>query len=300
MPKSLLILAACLFFTACQSANQNANQNTTATTTVTPPQIQQLSTTPRPQSIVALMQQRGAQDEARPVLKIVEPAPGATVKGFLVSVKLTLSGDLKGYQTGLNQTGTGNHINVILDNQPYEAYYQLNQPFELRNVSAGRHILRVFAARPWQESYKNPEAFAMVAFTVVNAPLEKPPAGPQPTPEGKNMAASQAGEIDLNKPLLTYSRPQGEYKDAEADAIMIDFWLSQAQLAGDGGAYRVRYAVDDKEPQFVDKWQPIWLTGWTAGEHKVKLELVDRDGQVVSNGDYNSIERKIMVTRGRH
>ena len=52
------------------------------------------------------------------------------------------------------------------------------------------------------------------------------------------MQASQAGRFDKSKPLLTYSRPKGEYKDADADAIMIDFWLSNAKLEGDGGEYR--------------------------------------------------------------
>ena len=41
-------------------------------------------------------------------------------------------------------THTGNHIHVILDNQPYEAYYNLDQEFELRNVADGEHTLRVF------------------------------------------------------------------------------------------------------------------------------------------------------------
>src|SRR5947207_6374543 len=63
-------------------------------------------------------------------------------------------------------TGKGNHIHVILDNQPYEAYYEIGQPFELRNVTEGKHTLRVFPSRPWHESYKNDGAFQMVEFTV--------------------------------------------------------------------------------------------------------------------------------------
>jgi hypothetical protein len=53
-----------------------------------------------------------------------------------VKLKLALSGDLKGYQPHKDEaTGMGNHIHVILDNQPYEAYYNLDQEFELRNVA---------------------------------------------------------------------------------------------------------------------------------------------------------------------
>jgi len=88
---------------------------------------------------------RGEQDQAKPVLKIVSPAKGAVINGSKVEVKLDLSGDLKGYMPHKDPaTGKGNHVHVILDNQPYEAYYELGQPFELRNVVAGKHTLRVF------------------------------------------------------------------------------------------------------------------------------------------------------------
>ena len=63
-------------------------------------------------------------------------------------------------------TMKGNHIHVILDNQPYEAYYNRDEPFELRNVTEGTHTIRVFPSRPWHESYKNDTAFQMVTFTV--------------------------------------------------------------------------------------------------------------------------------------
>ena len=91
----------------------------------------------------------------------------AVINGSKVEVKLDLSGDLKGYMPHKDPaTGKGNHIHVILDNQPYEAYYELGQPFELRNVAEGKHTLRVFPSRPWHESYKNDGAFQMVTFTV--------------------------------------------------------------------------------------------------------------------------------------
>jgi len=33
------------------------------------------------------------------------------------------------------------------------------------------------------------------------------------------------------------------------------------------------------------------------GKHQVKLELVDKDGNVVDNGGYNSTMREITVTK---
>lgn len=317
----LLILAG------CEQSTDNAN--TTATSSVTPPGVQNLTVVPRPQKIVDLMKARGEQDEAKPTVRILSPAMNAVINGSSVDVKLELSGDLKGYMPHKDPaTGKGNHIHVILDNQPYEAYYEINQPFELRNLTEGKHTLRVFPSRPWHESYKNEGAFQMVEFTVKGggdasrptttkdgqkmADATKSPAGrseptkaananvsasPTPAREGKDFAPSKAGDVDPTKPLLTYSRPKGEYKAEDADPIMIDFWLSNAQLQSDGGEYRVRYTVDGGEARFIDTWKPIWLSGWISGKHTVKLELVDKSGNLVDNGGYNSTTREITVIK---
>ncbi|HVF43650.1 MAG TPA: hypothetical protein VM936_11595 [Pyrinomonadaceae bacterium] len=333
-------LAACLSFAACSSdMNANnanaANANAAASPT---PAVQSLSQVERPQKVKDQMAQRGEQDSAAPALKIVEPKDGATVTGANVKLRLALSGDLKGYEPHKDpSTGMGNHIHVILDNQPYEAYYNLGHEFELRNVSEGPHTVRVFASRPWHESYKNDGSFQMVSFTVkgggdaskptttnsgekmadqsgaankviapvnpnANSNANKPAEGstaPAPTPEGKDYAQQPgpAASVDKTKPLLTYSRPKGEYKGADADSIMIDFWLSNAKLRGDGGEYRVRYSVDGGEAKYIDKWEPVWLTGWTSGKHTVKLELVDASGNAVENGGYNTTSRDITVVK---
>ncbi|MFN0125016.1 MAG: hypothetical protein ACKV2V_31310 [Blastocatellia bacterium] len=283
----------------------------TATAPVaTPEPKQELTVGERPQGVKDLMAARGEQDKASPALKIVSPANNAAISGSTVNVKLGISGDLKGYKPGKNPDGTGNHIHVILDNQPYEAHYHLDHGFELRNVAEGKHTLRVFASRPWHESYKNNGSFQMVSFTVKGGgdaakptttaggqKMADPKASPAPEKEGKDVAASQGGAADTKKPLLTYSRPKGEYKDKAADSIMVDFWLSGAKLQGDGGEYRVRYSIDGGAPQFIDKWEPIWVKGWIAGKHKVKIELVDKTGAVVDNGGYNITEREISVVK---
>jgi hypothetical protein len=320
---SSLVFASCLLLllllAGCQPPDNNTNA--TATTSVTPPGVQNLTVVPRPQKIADMMKARGEQDDAKPTIKIITPARNATLNGSTVEVKLELSGDLKGYMPHKDPaTGKGNHVHVILDNQPYEAYYEINQPFELRNVAEGKHTLRVFPSRPWHESYKNDGAFQMVEFTVkgggdaakptttkdgqkmadaAKSPLAYASPGATPTParEGKDYAPSKAGDVDPTKPLLTYSRPKGEYKGEDADPIMIDFWLSNAKLQGDGGEFRVRYSVDGGEAKFIDTWQPIWLGGWISGTHKVKLELVDKAGNLVDNGGYNSTTREITVVR---
>jgi hypothetical protein len=293
-------------------ANHNAtNSNTNAA----PGGPQNLITVDTPQRIKDMMAARGEQDSAEPTLRIVSPAEGSMISSSTVPVKLDLSGDLKGYKPGMDPaTKMGNHIHVILDNQPYEAYYNIDgSAFELRNVADGEHTLRVFASRPWHESYKNDGSFQIVKFTVKNgkANSNQPAttnsgqqmsnansnANAAPAPEGKAMQSSTGGAVDAKKPLLTYSRPKGEYKEADADPIMIDFWLANGKLVGDGGEYRVRYSVNGGEPKFVEKWAPLWLQGWTAGKHSIKLELIDKDGNVVDNGGYNSTTRDITVVK---
>src|SRR6267378_2068523 len=197
---SLFFLIALLIsLAACADSNRD-NANTTATTTVTPPPTQMLSVVSRPQAILDLMKQRGEEDQAKPVLKIISPAKNATINGSTVEVKLDLTGDLKGYKPHKDPaTQKGNHIHVILDNQPYEAYYEINQPFELRNVTEGKHTLRVFASRPWHESYKNDGNFQMVEFTVKGG---GDASKPTTTKDGQTMASptkSPAAKAEASK-----------------------------------------------------------------------------------------------------
>lgn len=322
MKKFALILAgaAVAIVSACGPAVENlpnanhANHNANSNTNAAPGGPQNLTEVERPQKVKDMMAARGEQDSASPVLKIVTPAEGSTVTSSTVAVKLDLSGDLKGYKPGQDpQTKMGNHIHVILDNQPYEAYYHIDgAPFELRNVSNGEHTLRVFASRPWHESYKNDGSFQIVKFTVKNGnantnqpattntgqQMSNANANAAPTSEGKAMQASTGGAVDSKKPLLTYSRPKGSYNGINDVPIMIDFWLANAKLVGDGGEYRVRYSVNGGEPKFIEKWAPIWLQGWTnVGGQTIKLELVDKDGNVVENGGYNSTTREITITK---
>ncbi|MBA2494898.1 MAG: hypothetical protein H0V31_09425 [Acidobacteria bacterium] len=321
LTKFFVFLVALALFAACSKeptqlnpggytgTNKDIGNNKTEGETE-PSAAQNLTEVDRPQKIQEMMASRGNQDKAAPTLKSVEPTNGAIVGSSTVKVKLELGGELMGYEPMKDpQTGMGNHIHVILDNQPYEAYYNLDQEFELKNVADGEHTLRVFPSRPWHESYKNSGAFQMVKFTVKNggADTTKPATtnsnqmmsntNSSATPEGKEMKKSTAGAVDASKPLLTYSRPKGDYKGADVENIMIDFWLSNAKLVGDGGEYRVKYSIDGGEPKFIDKWQPIWLSGWTNGKHPIKLELVDKNGNLVDNGGYNSTTQEITVAK---
>ncbi|MFV0387140.1 MAG: hypothetical protein ACK5NT_00155 [Pyrinomonadaceae bacterium] len=295
-----------LTFVGCNQS-QNSNSGTNSTTTASESasgESTNIKTVPRPEAIIEKMNARGEQDKAKPTLTIVEPKDGAALTSSTVKINVSVTGDLKGIKEGKDDAGNGNHVHVILDNQPYAAHYMWNEGFELRNVTDGEHTLRMFVSRPWHESYKNSEAFKAIKFTVKNGNADE--AKPTTDDKGNTLAdaktegadaqPSTAGDVDFSKPLLTYSRPKGEYKNAKTEPIMLDFWLSNAKLADDEGEYTVRCTVNNSEPIVIKTWQPIWLVGWNDGKNTVKLELLDKDGKLVENGGYNSTTREVTVS----
>lgn len=180
----------------------------------------------------------------------------------------------------------GQHIHVILDNEPYEASYDPAKPFspengKFNNLMPGTHTLRAFPSREWHESIKQPDAadFDMVVFNVGKATVT---------------------DINKNAPLLTYSRPKGDYKVGDDPrGVMLDFYLRNVTL-GDND-HKVRYTLDGKDPKVVTKWEPVWWK-WEElipGEHTVLLELLDKDNKPVpfkvGNMDYNHTERTFKV-----
>src|SRR6185312_16326432 len=102
--------------------------------------------------------------------------------------------------------------------------------------------------------------------------------------------------VDLKKPLLIYSRPKGDYKGDMANHVLIDFQLLNDTLAdaqknktGDHVAIAVTGpGIDDKLTANVTKFgTPYYLDNLRNGQYTVKLDLLDKDGKPVTNGDWN-------------
>jgi len=292
------LAAALLVSVGCGTAVEESGEQTTPETT----EASEMKTVEVPDAIQEKIKARGETEQAEPELNVESPKDGEVIESSTVKVKVKIGGDLKGYKMGKADDGTGNHVHVILDNQPYAAHYMWDEGFELRNVTDGEHTLRMFPSRPWHQSYKNEKAFKVIKFTVKNGKADE--TKPTTDGDGKKMAdavegadvkESSAGEVDLTKPLLTYSRPKGIYKGDDAKAIMIDFWLSNAKLKGDGGEYMVHYTINGGPMKMIMKWEPQWISGWKKGKNSVKLWLVDGDGKAVENGGYNTTEREITI-----
>jgi hypothetical protein len=296
-----VILVLSLVLSSCSTNNDNSY--TTATTVVAPPPRQVLRVVPKPREIFDLENERDGGSTSMPVLKILFPPNGTTISNSTVPVRISLTDNLK------PSAVYDDKIALTLDNEPYVAGYpyhlrpqvaKLFGPFELRNVVKGRHLLRAFVLKPTLETYKNEDALRMTTFTIAADSNDTKPtvtsAGEVIADERQPTGQFVGGqlEVDTAKPLLTFALPGGMNLTPDV-SLVIDFYLSNAKLKGDGGEYRVRYIIDDDDPQWIDKWEPVWLAGWIEGKHTVRLELIGPDGWPFLNGGYNIITREISV-----
>lgn len=237
--------------------------------------------------------------------------------------------DLMNYAIGkVDAGGNGQHIHLILDNEPYQAIYDITtatvlDPAKLPALTKGTHILRAFpSAGPndakgayEHEARKGDGAFAWVRFHVGE--------------KGGDLAL----DFDPAKPMLTYSRPKGEYVvgtvnqknfmldwyqtnvKLEAGGVHVAAWLDGKRLdefdvpkKGEGGKPIPVLDADKKPVLNADgspkhemakeygyrEWKPVIVPAPGVGEHVMKLELHDRDDKLVP-GPFNSTERKFTV-----
>jgi hypothetical protein len=216
-------------------------------------------------------QLRSRLEQYQPQVAIVSPRPDEMLKDNTVSVKLQVK-DLPLFKD--ERLGLGPHLHVFLDEQPYQAVYDVSEPLVLKDLQPGTHTLRVFAERPWHESFKNDGAYAQTTFHVFT---KSPENNPNP---------------DL--PLLTYSRPQGSYG---AEPILLDFFLANAPLHfvaeedSETADWRIRVTVNGSS-FVIDRWQPIYLKGFNPGKNWVQLEYIDASGNIIQNV-YNTTARVI-------
>ena len=214
-------------------------------------------------------------DRYEPQIKIISPTPDQVITDNKVAVSFEIK-DLPVFKSDL---GLGPHIHVILDNQEYRPLYNSSDTITFDSLTPGTHTLRVFASRPWHESFKNEGAYAQVTFHAF-------------AKTGENTPSPQS-------PLLTYSRPVGSYG---AEPIMLDFYLKNAPLhlaaLEDAGVtdWQIRATVNGKS-FLLENWQPIYLTGFKPGTNWVSLEFLDAQGNPILN-QFNSTAHLIEYQPG--
>ena len=214
--------------------------------------------------------------------QITAPADGEVVDSAGVDVTIEADSFETGTQTDTERaaeianSGNGQHFHVIVDNRPYLANYEAGTPFDIGDLEPGPHTVVAFPSRSYHESVKGRDAYDMVNFYV--------------------QADSGSFMLGPNEPAVIYSRPKGRYRRADAERIMLDFYLHNVELSEDG--YKARYTITDDEGTEVasitlTEWAPAFVTG-LDGTYEVNLQLIGSDGNVVP-GPFNDTTRKIRV-----
>jgi hypothetical protein len=209
---------------------------------------------------------RSVLNSRQPKVKILSPRPDEVLQDNQAEVKLQVK-DLPIFQN--EDLGLGPHLHLFIDDQPYRAIYDLDHPLHLEDLAPGTHTLRVLAAYPWFESFKNQEAYAQVTFHVFTKTNDNHPSATQP--------------------LLTYNQPQDVY---DAEPVMLDYYISNVpDKSQDATSPQVRVTINDTS-FVVHGEKTLYLSGFKPGKNWVRLELLDRQGQAVDNV-YNAPVRLI-------
>ncbi len=150
----------------------------------------------------------------------------------------------------------GQHIHLIIDDQPYAAKYESSFAYEIPD---GEHYMLAFLSRSYHESIKTDAAHVAKAVTVKDNGFE--------------------ATSDIEAPMLFYSRPKGTYTGAaETEKVMLDFYL--ANVPGFGTEHFVMAEING-EVHKIDTWQPYYIEGMPMGENTIKLTLVDKAGNAI-------------------
>jgi hypothetical protein len=274
---SKLVIAIALVLSLASCGEKATSTESTYNPRTNPQLTNQISEVSPP---VVIQELRRNLEAYQPQVKILAPKADEILPEDNVTVSLQVK-DLPIYKD--SKLELGSHLDVILDNQPYTEIYDLNQPLKITNLSPGTHTLRVFASRPWNESFKNADAYAQTTFHVLTKTDEN-----NPSP---------------NLPLITYSPSQGTYG---AEPILLDFYLTNAplQLTAKNdpkntlGDWRIRCTING-ESFILDRWESIYLKGWKVGKNWVKLDFLDGEGKPVKNVFNNSVRTIVYQPNGK-
>jgi hypothetical protein len=219
-----------------------------------------------PQIIQKLKQEL---EQYSPQVRIIEPRAEKTFNQTDVTLKLAVE-DLPIFQD--DRLHLGNHLNLIVDNEPFQSIYNLDEPIIIKNLAPGTHTVRVFAVSPWGESFKNEGAYAQTTFNV--------------------LTQTNANQPNTDLPLLTYNSPTGTYG---AEPVLLDFYLNAPDQGmglvnpdADHQPWQVKATINGTSFMIQD-WQPYYLTGFEPGENWVQLELIDETGKNVENVFNNTV-----------
>ena len=172
-------------------------------------------------------------------------------------------------QNGLANSSKGQHIHFIVNNDPYSAHYDQNFSKELKNEN---NVILAFLSRSFHESVKNQKAYILT-----------------------QVAKNKSDEIDLSQEFLFYSRPKGVYKGDDTKKLLLDFYLVNTNLSSKGNKVRLTITQKTFMHQFLlDSWEPYYIEGLHKGRVSLKLELLNKNMDLIES-DFNPSSREIIL-----
>ncbi|WP_373519559.1 hypothetical protein [Pricia sp.] len=253
-----------LLATGCKETKKNNVENTAD------PEMEADSTVPT----ITLEKLEGSPEYAEASLKMMKPTTAEMEAAGEADFAFEVNNYELGTQTDstmagmLANSGKGQHIHFILDNQPYSAHYE---PEFKKEIPSGTHYLVAFLSRSYHESVKNENSFVAKKMTVGEATDDM--------------------EVNFEEPTLIYSRPKGEYSGADTENLLLDFFLLNTTLSEDGN--KVRATINGEE-FMVTEWAPQVIKGLPKGEVTIKLELLDTEGNLIPGG-FNNVTRTVTL-----
>lgn len=198
---------------------------------------------------------------------------------YFYNTDINFNFEIENYKLGLQtdsenakilaNSGKGQHIHFILNNQPYSAHYEGSFNKE---IPLGSHHLVAFLSRSYHESVKN-ENSVFVKNLIV----------------GETYKDSIVP--DMSAPTLIYSRPKGTYTGKDTEQVLLDFFVLNTSLSEQGN--KVKATINDQE-FLITEWVPHVMEGLPLGEVTIKLELIDANGVVIP-GPYNNVTRTVTL-----
>ncbi len=202
-------------------------------------------------------------------MRITYPEMDQVMKDSRVEVKFELS--------NFEIKDDGPHLHYVLDNGSIREHFSPDDPIVLTSLSVGTHVLAVFPVTTWHESWKDKESLAIVVFHIKEK-SHRPP-------------------LDIEKPILIFNMPQGTVKRWNDRWVLFDFVVANVKIAkGDTRIedYRVLYILDGAKSLAEYYESRFWLNV-EDGTHKIGVQLVDKKGEFVPNGNWNRAVRTFRV-----
>ena len=198
--------------------------------------------------------------------------------------------DLRNYDDRQGRGGRGPHLHLILDNEPYQAIYDVSRAIELdkKLLTKGTHILRAFPSAGPNDA----EGRARARVAQERRARSR---GCASTSEGR--AGDLAIEFDPAEADAHLQPPQGRVRRRDAEPPEVHGRLVPDELVARQGRATTSPATPRRQEVvgYVGRVEAVQLeTPPAAGDHVLKLELLDRDDKPVL-GPFNSTERKFKV-----